>query len=80
MIGFVNDVITYIIWVQVIAKPDVHKSPNSDTYIVFGEAKIEASASKPPPHGKSANQESATWTLFILILTSYYHGGSLVGE
>jgi nascent polypeptide-associated complex subunit alpha len=25
----------------VIAKPDVHKSPNSDTYIVFGEAKIE---------------------------------------
>ena len=44
----------------VISKPDVHKSPNSDTYIVFGEAKIEASASKPPPHGKSANQESAT--------------------
>eukprot|EP00441_Pelagodinium_beii_P045658 CAMPEP_0197623528 /NCGR_PEP_ID=MMETSP1338-20131121/3520_1 /TAXON_ID=43686 ORGANISM="Pelagodinium beii, Strain RCC1491" /NCGR_SAMPLE_ID=MMETSP1338 /ASSEMBLY_ACC=CAM_ASM_000754 /LENGTH=205 /DNA_ID=CAMNT_0043193531 /DNA_START=66 /DNA_END=680 /DNA_ORIENTATION=- len=25
----------------VIAKPDVHKSPNSDTYIVFGEAKVE---------------------------------------
>jgi len=25
----------------VIAKPDVHKSPTSDTYIVFGEAKIE---------------------------------------
>merc|ERR1712007_410314 len=25
----------------VIASPDVHKSPNSDTYIVFGEAKIE---------------------------------------
>merc|ERR1719446_1719443 len=25
----------------VIGKPDVHKSPNSDTYIVFGEAKIE---------------------------------------
>ncbi|XP_003743449.1 nascent polypeptide-associated complex subunit alpha [Galendromus occidentalis] len=25
----------------VIAKPDVYKSPNSDTYIVFGEAKIE---------------------------------------
>merc|ERR1712217_715302 len=25
----------------VISKPDVHKSPNSDTYIVFGEAKIE---------------------------------------
>merc|ERR1719446_496225 len=25
----------------VISKPDVHKSPSSDTYIVFGEAKIE---------------------------------------
>merc|ERR1719355_474739 len=25
----------------VIGKPDVHKAPNSDTYIVFGEAKIE---------------------------------------
>merc|ERR1712176_640935 len=25
----------------VISKPDVHKSPNSDTYIIFGEAKIE---------------------------------------
>jgi nascent polypeptide-associated complex subunit alpha len=25
----------------VIAKPDVFKSPNSDTYVIFGEAKIE---------------------------------------
>merc|ERR1712012_520341 len=25
----------------VISKPDVHKSVNSDTYVVFGEAKIE---------------------------------------
>merc|ERR1719487_2270527 len=25
----------------VISKPDVHKSPTSDTYIIFGEAKIE---------------------------------------
>merc|ERR1712226_1556046 len=25
----------------VIANPDVHKSPTSDTYVVFGEAKIE---------------------------------------
>merc|ERR1712080_196324 len=25
----------------VISKPDVHKSPASDTYVVFGEAKIE---------------------------------------
>merc|ERR1719478_835398 len=25
----------------VISKPDVHKSPGSDTYVIFGEAKIE---------------------------------------
>merc|ERR1712048_113302 len=25
----------------VISKPDVHKAPNSETYVVFGEAKIE---------------------------------------
>merc|ERR1711862_93321 len=25
----------------VISKPDVHKAPSSDTYFVFGEAKIE---------------------------------------
>jgi len=25
----------------VVAQPDVYKSPNSDTYIVFGEAKVE---------------------------------------
>merc|ERR1719327_1484361 len=25
----------------VISKPDVYKAPNSDTYIIFGEAKIE---------------------------------------
>merc|ERR1712187_582847 len=30
----------------VISKPDVHKSPNSDTYIVFGEAKIEDSSAQ----------------------------------
>ena len=25
----------------VISKPDVHKSPSSNTYVIFGEAKIE---------------------------------------
>merc|ERR1719311_721078 len=25
----------------VISKPDIHKAPTSDTYIIFGEAKIE---------------------------------------
>merc|ERR1719150_3322615 len=25
----------------VISKPDVHKAPNSDLYVIFGEAKIE---------------------------------------
>jgi len=29
----------------VINKPDVYKSPASDTYIVFGEAKVRASSS-----------------------------------
>merc|ERR1711953_979483 len=44
----------------VIASPDVHKSPNSDTYIVFGEAKIEdlsaqAQASAASQFAGSAN-------------------------
>ena len=30
----------------VIAKPDVYKSPSSDSYIIFGEAKIEDIAAK----------------------------------
>merc|ERR1719229_2114987 len=45
----------------VISKPDVHKSPNSDTYIVFGEAKIEdlsaqaqASAAQQVTHAPDA--------------------------
>merc|ERR1712099_82507 len=50
----------------VISRPDVHKSPNSDTYIIFGEAKIEdlsaqaqASAAQqftqPPPGSDAAD-------------------------
>ncbi len=31
----------------VISKPDVYKSPASDTYIIFGEAKIEDLSSNP---------------------------------
>lgn len=30
----------------VVAKPDVFKSPNSDSYIIFGEAKVEDLAAK----------------------------------
>lgn len=30
----------------VVAKPDVYKSPNSDAYIIFGEAKVEDLAAK----------------------------------
>ena len=36
--------LTELLWLQilfVISKPDVFKSPASDTYIIFGEAKIE---------------------------------------
>lgn len=54
----------------VVAQPDVFKSPNSDTYIIFGEAKIEdlaASATnraaeqfkKAPEAAKPAASQSA---------------------
>ncbi len=39
----------------VVAKPDVYKSPNSDSYIIFGEAKIEDLAAKQA----QLNQEQA---------------------
>uniref|UniRef100_A0A7S4WFG2 NAC-A/B domain-containing protein n=1 Tax=Alexandrium monilatum TaxID=311494 RepID=A0A7S4WFG2_9DINO len=44
----------------VISKPDVHKSPNSDTYIVFGEAKIEdLSAQAQASAAQQFTQQSA---------------------
>merc|ERR1712003_524244 len=44
----------------VISKPDVHKSPNSDTYIVFGEAKIEdLSANAQASAAQQFTQQSA---------------------
>ena len=44
----------------VISKPDVHKSPNSDTYIVFGEAKIEdLSAQAQASAAQQMTQQSA---------------------
>ena len=39
----------------VIQKPDVFKSPGSDTYVIFGEAKVEDSAAGNPL-GQMANQ------------------------
>merc|ERR1712150_445342 len=45
----------------VISKPDVHKSPNSDTYIVFGEAKIEdMSAQAQASAAQQFTQQGAT--------------------
>jgi len=38
----------------VIAKPDVYKSPSADTYIVFGEAKIEDLASQMQAQSQAA--------------------------
>lgn len=38
------DIISFVALQQIlffISKPDVFKSPNSDTYVIFGEAKIE---------------------------------------
>merc|ERR1719254_58557 len=47
----------------VISTPDVHKSPNSDTYVVFGEAKIEdlsaqAQASAAQQFTQAASKDS----------------------
>lgn len=36
----------------VITKPDVFKSPASDIYIVFGEAKVMAGGEGPHPWGR----------------------------
>ena len=38
----------------VIAKPDVFKSPASDTYVVFGEAKVQ-----PAGRGRGAGDRGA---------------------
>merc|ERR1719330_1493682 len=44
----------------VISQPDVHKSPNSDTYVVFGEAKIEdLSAQAQASAAQQFTQQSA---------------------
>merc|ERR550539_1387667 len=44
----------------VISKPDVHKAPTSDTYIVFGEAKIEdLSAQAQASAAQQFTQQSA---------------------
>merc|ERR1711972_230204 len=43
----------------VISKPDVHKSPTSDTYIVFGEAKIEDLSAQAQANAASAFTQSA---------------------
>jgi nascent polypeptide-associated complex subunit alpha len=40
----------------VVARPDVFKSPNSDSYIIFGEAKVEDLAAKQA----ALNAEQAT--------------------
>merc|ERR1712050_274721 len=44
----------------VVSQPDVHKSPNSDTYIIFGEAKIEdLSAQAQASAAQQFTQQSA---------------------
>merc|ERR1712241_73327 len=44
----------------VISNPDVHKSQNSDTYIIFGEAKIEDLSAQAQANAASAFTQSAT--------------------
>lgn len=47
----------------VIASPDVYKSPNSDTYIVFGEAKVGA---RPPTKGTVTGNDALTRILGLV--------------
>ena len=44
----------------VINKPDVFKSPNADSYIIFGEAKIEDLAAKQAAMNAEAAQQQHT--------------------
>ena len=44
----------------VIAKPDVFKSPNADTYIIFGEAKIEDLGAQAQAHAAQSFLPSST--------------------
>merc|ERR1719424_2140797 len=44
----------------VISKPDVFKSPASDTYIIFGEAKIEDINSQAQAQRQAAEQYATT--------------------
>ena len=46
----------------VIARPDVYTSPSSDTYIVFGEAKVsEVNLYATVPQWKNVDSHLATW-------------------
>lgn len=71
----------------VVAKPDVYKNPASDTYIVFGEAKIEdlsqqaqmeaaqkfkaAEAPVPSEMGGQGEIKLLTFSLILKISLSY---------
>lgn len=44
----------------VITKPDVYKSPASDTYIVFGEAKV---LGENPNLGRSWRKKHSKWQI-----------------
>jgi nascent polypeptide-associated complex subunit alpha len=43
----------------VISNPDCFKAPNSDTYVVFGEAKAEDMAAKAAAQAKAFQAEAA---------------------
>jgi len=70
-------------WLQVvfvIAKPDVFKSPSSDTYIVFGEAKVDDPAGAAAKAAKSFEGLAAERTLASLCpspLVSHAHSVAL---
>lgn len=49
----------------VITKPDVYKSPASDTYIVFGEAKV---LGENPDLGRSWRKNHPKWHIVVNVL------------
>lgn len=50
----------------VINKPDVYKSPSSDTYVIFGEAKIEDLSAQAA--GAAAEQFRCDLAVFLWLV------------
>lgn len=51
----------------VITKPDVYKSPASDTYIVFGEAKVHFKQYPPQLLSVATRRLCSSWMFFLIL-------------